>query len=234
MNSGELEGRIASVAALAEPVRQALYFYVASRPGDVSREEAARALRTSRALAAFHLDKLVEAGLLEVTFRRLSGRSGPGAGRPAKLYRRSSAQLEVSLPPRRYQLAASLFAQTLAEAARPATLARLERAARRFGHRLGREARRQAGPRPSRDRLLNHAEAVLRAHGFEPCRDGGGQLRLRNCPFDGLARDHRTLVCGMNLSLMRGLISGLGLRGVAAALDPQPGMCCVAFKTARA
>lgn len=233
MNGAELEQQIAGVAALDEPVRRALYFYVAGRPGEVSRDEAARAVRVSRALAAFHLDKLVEEGLLEAGYRRLSGRRGPGAGRPAKLYRRSGRQLEVSLPERRYELAARLFARTLAEDAAPVTVAGLRNAARRFGYRLGREARRRSGPRPRSARLLKHAEAVLRAYGFEPRRGPGGEIRLRNCPFDALAKEYRALVCGMNLSLMEGLLTGLGLRGVRARLDPHPGMCCVAFQAIR-
>src|SRR5512146_641315 len=105
-----LEQQLESLVALGDPVRRALYFLVLGQPdGDVSRDQAARALHLTRALAAFHLDKLVDAGLLEVSFRRLSGRSGPGAGRPSKLYRRASRPIEVTLPARRYELAARLL-----------------------------------------------------------------------------------------------------------------------------
>ncbi len=233
MDRASLEGQIGAVAALDEPIRRRLYLYVAGRRREVGRDEAARVLRISRALAAFHLDNLVERGLLETSYRRLSGRGGPGAGRPAKLYRRSGRQLQVSLPPRSYDLAARLLAQTFAEGDGPTTVAKLRRAARRFGDRLGQEARHRSGPRPSLARLLKHAEAVLRAYGFEPDRGPEQEIRLRNCPFDALARDYRALVCGMNLSLMQGLIAGLGARRVRAELDPQPGMCCVAFRRAR-
>src|SRR6058998_2069336 len=105
----QLERQLEDLSVLADPVRRALYLHVLSRNDDVSRDQAARALRISRALAAFHLDKLVEAGLLEVSFRRLSGRSGPGAGRPSKLYRRSPQQIDMTLPARRYELAARLL-----------------------------------------------------------------------------------------------------------------------------
>jgi len=101
---------IDDVAVLSEPVRRALYAHVAEQPQPVGRDAAAVAVGVSRSLAAFHLDRLVDAGLLDVTYRRLSGRSGPGAGRPAKLYLRSSRQVELSLPARRYELAARLFA----------------------------------------------------------------------------------------------------------------------------
>src|SRR5512144_564605 len=111
MNDNDLGRQIESLAVLDEPVRRKLYLYVVGRGGDVSREEAARGVRVSRALAAFHLDKLVEADLLQASFRRLGGRKGPGAGRPSKLYRRSSAQLDVSLPRRSYELAGHILTQ---------------------------------------------------------------------------------------------------------------------------
>src|SRR5512141_2158384 len=100
MEPRAVERQLAGLAVLSEPARRALYVYVADRQADVGRDEAARAVGVSRSLAGFHLDRLVEEGLLEASFRRLSGRTGPGAGRPAKVYRRSRRQLEVSLPPR--------------------------------------------------------------------------------------------------------------------------------------
>src|SRR5579871_3156353 len=99
VNPADLTKEIESIAALDEPVRRRLYLYVAAN-GDSSRDDAARAAGISRSLAAFHLDKLVEEGLLEAVYRRLSGRSGPGAGRPSKLYRRSRREVHIDLPPR--------------------------------------------------------------------------------------------------------------------------------------
>jgi predicted ArsR family transcriptional regulator len=219
------EQTIAQLAALADPVRRALYFYVARAPGDVSRDQAARAVAIARPLAAFHLDKLVAQGLLAVSYRRLTRRSGPGAGRPAKLYRRAPAQIDVSLPPRQYELAARLFAATLAAAAPAATRARLRRTARAVGAGLGREARHRSGRRPP-------ITSILRAYGYEPSRASDGAIRLHNCPFDALARDYRPLMCSANQALLSGVVSGLGLTRCEAVLDPQPGMCCVALKRA--
>jgi predicted ArsR family transcriptional regulator len=230
MEPGELERQIAGLASLDEPVRRSLYFYVVSRQGDVGRDEAARAAGVSRTLAGFHLDRLAEEGLLETSFRRLSGRTGPGAGRPAKLYRRSARRLSVTLPERRYELAAALFAQALSEAPGSGAADALGKAARALGKRLGAEARRQAGARATVKRAWRSAEAVLAAHGFEPQHTGPGEIRLRNCPFDALTGDHRALVCGMNLALQRGMLEGLALSGVRAELEPRPGCCCVAFK----
>ena len=73
--------------------------------GELSRDRTAEALDLAVG-RRFHLDKLVDAGLADVRFQRLTGRSGPGAGRTAKLYRRSDTEIGVSLPERRYDLAA--------------------------------------------------------------------------------------------------------------------------------
>lgn len=230
MGSGT-DADLAATAVLADPVRRALYLYVARQPDDVSRDDAARAVRIERSLAAFHLDKLVEAGLLDATYRRLSGRSGPGAGRPSKLYRRSAREVEVHVPERRYQLLARLFASAIESGGGGARGALLS-AARGFGADLGSEAHAAAGPRPSRDRLLRSAAGVLERAGFMPYRDATGDLRLRNCPFDALAKQHRDLVCGMNVELMDGLVEGLRINGVRARFEPQDGQCCVALRRA--
>jgi predicted ArsR family transcriptional regulator len=225
---------IDNVAVLAEPVRRALYDFVAGEREPVGRDAAATALGIGRPLAAFHLDRLVAAGLLDVTFRRLSGRTGPGAGRPAKLYTRSKRDVEVSLPARRYELAARLFAQALTTAAAGdgSTDAALDSAARSFGESLGNEARHAAGPRPSRATLVARAIDVLTTAGFEPIVGDDDVILLRNCPFDVLAQSYRELVCGMNLSLMDGVIAGLRTTGFKAELDRQPGMCCVVWRRA--
>jgi predicted ArsR family transcriptional regulator len=232
MNSKDFAKQLEALAALDEPVRRALYLHVVGRGADVSRDEAARAARVSRALAAFHLDKLVEAGLLQATFRRLSGRGGPGAGRPAKVYRRSAAQVDVSLPRRRYELAAHVLAQALANAQSERTLLALRNAARAWGKRLAMEEVGGSG----RGAPLNRAARALEACGYEPQRASGedGEVVLRNCPFDSLRDESREMICGMNLALIEGLLDGLEVEGVRARLSPRPGLCCVALERARA
>src|SRR6266550_1361836 len=227
-----VEDTIGRIGALVDPVRRALYRCVAESPGDVSRDQAARAVRISRALAAFHLDKLVEHGLLEVSYRRLTKRRGPVAGRPAKLYHRSGLQLHVSLPSRDYELAARLFAGALV-AAPPSVVARLRSTARRFGVSLGRDARRRDRRPMRRAAPPQRIDAALAELGYEPFRTPDGALRLRNCPFDALTRDHRALVCDANVSFLRGIVAGLRMTGVEPRLDPQPGTCCVAFQPVR-
>ena len=148
---------------------------------------------------AFHLDRLVEAGLATVTYERRNGRTGPGAGRPAKIYHRSAGTVAASVPERHYELAAALFAQaiTAATAGGLGVDAALAVAAKDYGRALGEAARSHARGRPSRSAGLAAALVVLGEAGFEPeARDGS--IVLRNCPFDALVRTNRDLVCGMN------------------------------------
>jgi predicted ArsR family transcriptional regulator len=216
------------LSPLAEPVRRELYLHVIAQPEPVGRDAAAAAVGIGRSLAAFHLDRLVDAGLLTADYRRLTGRTGPGAGRPAKVYLRADEPLEVTVPARREAVMAGLLA-TAIEGAHgrgrdiPGALAET---ARTHGRELGHEARRRAGSRPSRRRLLDAVIDVLDESGFEPSSDGA-VITLRNCPFDRVARDHRDLVCGANRSIMAGLVDGLKVAGVTTTFDPSPGRCCV-------
>ncbi|NUO99226.1 MAG: transcriptional regulator [Nonomuraea sp.] len=197
---------------LHDPVRRSLYEAVAAGGGDVGRGEAAEAAGVSRTLAGHHLDKLVEAGLLESGFRA-PDKKGPGSGRPAKVYRRARGERTVSLPPRDYATPASVLAGVveLLGAEEQA-----EEAARRAGARIGGK---HSGEPVGR---------VLRERGYEPY-DEGGALRLRNCPFHLLAQEQPLLVCSMNLALCQGLLEGMGEDPGRARLDPRPGECCVAL-----
>ena len=227
MDAKHFEHQVQALSALDEPVRRRLYRLVGAR-GELSRDQAARGAGVSRALAAFHLDKLVEAGLLKASFRRLSGRSGPGAGRPSKLYRRSALQLDVTLPQRRYEWAAQVLARALGEAASPETTAALTKAARAHGEGIGHDlAKPSAKTAP-----LRAAAAALASCGFDPATAPAGQLVLRNCPFASLREGCRDVICGMNLALVEGVLSGLGVQGVSAALEPQTDTCCVALRAA--
>jgi predicted ArsR family transcriptional regulator len=211
---------VSAVAALDEPNRRRLYDHVVRQPGPVSRDEAAEALGLARQTAAFHLDRLADESLLDVVYERRSGRTGPGAGRPAKLYKRSSKQVTVSLPERHYELAGRLLAQALEES--EATGEPVRSALHRKAHELGTQL-----ARPGRSDVF----AVLEENGFEPRRDGDAIL-LDNCPFHALAREHTRTVCGMNLHLQRGMLEGLAESGLQARLAPRPGHCCVRLEPA--
>lgn len=220
---------IERLALLEDPVRRQLFKHLVRQGDYVSRDEAAAALRITRGLAAFHLDKLVEAGLLEFTYRRPAGRIGPGAGRPSKLYRRSRQQASVSIPGRDYELLAELLARALDPGLPEDVVRRLENAARDTGAELAVEARRLAGRRPSRRRLIEVGLEVLWQHGFEPhLRDG--RVALRNCPFQAVSLVHRDLVCPMNLALMEGFIDGLNVTGAALVCLPGDEGCCVSLR----
>ena len=221
---------VEAISTLGEPVRRRLYEYVVQEPEPVSREQASEAVGVKRSLAAFHLDKLAEEGLLDVEFKRLSGREGPGAGRPAKLYKIPAKDLEVSLPHREYRLAATLFAKALSSN-QPGGDA-VKGVARTFGREMADEVRKRAGSRQGRKNLTRTAEDVLKDHGFQPFHDLDGALKLRNCPFHSLAREFTDLVCGMNVEIMQSLLEELELDRLEACLEPQPGICCVAFRKA--
>jgi predicted ArsR family transcriptional regulator len=209
-------------AVLDDPVRHRLYDYVTAQDHGVSRSEAAEAVGIQRTLAAFHLDRLVETGLLDVTFRRPAGRAGPGAGRPAKLYRRGAAEHQVSVPPRDYRGAAELLAEVVdVTGAEP----ELQRSARSRGAAAGRAARRQAPHAPAGDLVTG----ALSAQGYQPYQEGA-EVRLRNCPFHVLASRYPPLICGMNLALVEGLLEGAAVTSLQARLDPRPEECCVALQ----
>jgi len=192
-----------AIGALRDPVRRAVYEYAAGRLEPVSRNAVAEALGIGRTLAAFHLDKLAEAGLLDTAYASRTG--GPGAGRPAKLYRRSAAEHVVTLPPRDYRLLADLLASAVERTgAEPAAY----------------EAARAQGAKLAGQPVLGQLEAL----GYEPVEDDEGTVRLRNCPFHALAQGYPPLVCGLNLALLEGLV---GDGGRVARLDPGPTGCCV-------
>ncbi|MFJ8584321.1 helix-turn-helix transcriptional regulator [Streptomyces sp. NPDC093595] len=206
---------VSAIAALDEPTRRRLYDHVVRQQGPVSRDEAAAALGLARQTAAFHLDRLAGEALLDVVYERRSGRSGPGAGRPAKLYRRSAKQVAVSLPDRRYELAGRLLAQAVEES--DATGEPVRTVLHRKAEELGRQLGAQNGTE-----LLD----LLERYGFEPSREGDAVV-LANCPFHALAQEHTETVCGMNLHLLRGVLGGLDEAGLEARLAPVPGRCCV-------
>jgi predicted ArsR family transcriptional regulator len=224
----DFEERIAGVSSLAEPQRRLLYQFVVHRGDAVSKDEAAAALGVARSVAAFHLDRLVADGLLTTEFRRLTGRQGPGAGRPAKLYRRAEREVSVSLPARQYDLAAGLLASAVDLATRsgiPVARA-LTRVAKNRGRALGERAREDAGKRPSRRALVAAVLEVLGAQGYEP-RQNGAEIVLANCPFHALVDEQRDLVCGMNRDFLCGMADAVGADIVSARLAPSDGNCCV-------
>jgi predicted ArsR family transcriptional regulator len=210
---------VTGLGALADPVRLALYQYVVEHPG-TGRNEAAVAAKVGRPLAAYHLDCLVDAGLLAVRFEERAQRGGRN-GRPAKLYERSTRAFAVQLPPRDDALVARVLARTIEELQVDNPLSTVTRVARALGADIGAAAK------------STTAIDVLRSQGFEPVAEAGGAVQLRNCPFHALVDEHRELVCHMNAALVAGILIGLDNRQLRAELDPEPGRCCVTLRPAK-
>ncbi|MFC7275292.1 helix-turn-helix transcriptional regulator [Paractinoplanes rhizophilus] len=213
-----MEDRWSAVAALSEPSRRALYDYVRRQDHPVDREEAAAATAMTRALAAFHLDKLVEAGLLSAHYAAPAGQPR-GRGRTPKVYETTGDGLTVTIPERRYELIADILAEAVAGGEEPAA-----EAAARLAYRRGRDLSAVMPPGPD-------VLGALGALGFEPRADRGAVI-LHNCPFHALAARHTALVCGLNHAFLSGLVDGLGATGATPVLAPHPGRCCVELRGA--
>ena len=219
-------GPIRAVATLGDTVRRGLYEYVRAARRPVTRDDAAAAVGISRKLAAFHLDRLVEAGLLRSDFR------AEGVGRPAKVYTPTDDHIEVSIPARRHELMADILAQAvMTEGEHGSARAAAEVAAHLRGLAAGAAARERVRPgRLGTERALTLLGEILSDYGFEPGRAAQGCVRLRNCPFHPLAREMPELVCGLNHAFMRGVVEGLQASSVEAVLAPAAGECCVELR----
>lgn len=227
---------VTAIGALADPIRMRLYRFVANRGDAVSREEAAEALAIPLTKAKFHLERLAEEGLLDIEYRRMTGRQGPGAGRPAKLYRRSTTEFQLSLPERRYDVMGEILATAVTRARQgehldsaidaSAYASGVSAAQRLRGGDAGGTGSHEA---PAATELAT-ADETLTALGYE-AEIEGGSLRLRNCPFDALVKGNTELVCGANRHFVQGVLDTSGCGGLTAQLEPCPGYCCI---TARA
>lgn len=201
------------VSLLADDVRRRLYDVVVAQSEAITREQAAAAAGVGRALAAYHLDRLAEAGLIEVGFARTPGRTGPGSGRPAKQYSRSSRELSVTLPPRDYALLARILATAVEGSASDRVGAALRGAAAEEGEALGRRS--------------HTVPDALTVAGYEPVTDPAGDIVLRNCPFHSVVQEHTALVCSLNHAFVQGALAGAGEDPGRAELCPRAGHCCV-------
>ncbi|MCV7258098.1 helix-turn-helix transcriptional regulator [Mycobacterium shimoidei] len=219
----DLQRDAAGIGALADPVRRDLYRYVCSQDGPVSRDQAAQAVGIARHQAKFHLDRLEAEGLLECDYARLTGRSGPGAGRTSKRYRRARRDIAVSLPRRDYELAGRLMADAIASSALTGVpvIEALHQIARDYGRAIADGQR--AGDGKS---ALLLAAAVLAEHGYEP-RRVDDEIHLANCPFHALAQRQTELACGMNHALISGVAEAFTPHCPRARLQPHPDQCCV-------
>lgn len=215
MNFSE-QSQVDAIALLTEPLRQKTYEFVKRQNRPVTKDEVAKGCDLPRATASFHLEKLAEAGLLESEFRRLSGKKGPGAGRPNKLFRISDREITVSIPARRYDVAAEIMIEAIefAETARVEINEALQHSAHEIGKEIGAEA--------------VSLEQALEASGYEPDTENQGQITLGNCPFHQLSRKHTERICRTNLALLEGITEACaGAEDSTAVFAPGAGPCCV-------
>lgn len=225
----DFDRNVTGIGVLADPVRRQLYRFVCSQPEPVSRDQAAEGVGIARHQAKFHLDRLEAEGLLETDYVRLTGRSGPGAGRPAKRYRRGRKEFTVALPAREYELAARIMAEAITSSARTGT--RISDALSEAAAARGTAMAEAAADRPlSADAALDLALDLLSEHGYEP-RGIGSTFILANCPFHTLARSHTELVCQLNHTLIAALAQAIAPDLLDVRLDPGEDRCCVTLTT---
>ncbi len=222
MNSPDFRTSLAAVTALDDPSRLALYEFVAGRDEPTSRDEAASGLGLTRSTAAFQLDRLADDGLLDVEFRRLTGKTGPGSGRPAKLYRRADTEVTVSVPSRQYELAGDLMAEAIEESKN--TGEQVAQALARIARDRGRAMGASAGD----------FVTALEQGGYEPREDPAGGLVMGNCPFHRLSKNHRDTVCSLNFELVSGIAEGATGCECSIRSEPGAGRCCIRAVTAAA
>jgi predicted ArsR family transcriptional regulator len=226
-----VDDTLAAAAVLADDPRRRMYAFIRRADGPVTRDEVAAEVGISRKLAAFHLDKLADAGLLRTSFARPGGLRR--AGRSPKRYEPAEVDLQVSIPPREHTLLAGILLNALLAASDDSTSQAALQVAAQRGRELGQAERAAARPgRLGAERALTLASGFLDASGFEPVRAGPALVLLRNCPFHPFADQARDLVCGINLAFLNGFLDGLGTASATAVLNPSPGHCCVELRAA--
>lgn len=208
--------QLSATGAFSDPVRRTLYEYVLNATNPVSRVEAAEAAGISRSLAAYHLDHLVDAGLLRFTYARPEGRTGPGAGRPAKMYERAADEVSINIPPRSYHMLASMLAQAVATDTSGQIMATLNQLAEAEGRRASQEF----------PELFDGLVEL----GYKPSIDENGDIIMSNCPFHQIAQQEPELVCALNHQLINGYLEGKHERADRAVLSPCAGRCCVVIR----
>jgi len=225
------DAALSAAAVLTDEHRRRMYTYIRQADSPVTRDEAAAAVGISRKLAAFHLDKLVAAGLLRASYARPAGLRR--AGRTPKAYEPSGVDLHLSIPQREHALLAGILVDAVSGASAEDAGQAALRVAAQHGSELGADERGRMRPgRLGAERALTVACGVLERHGFEPVRAEPTRVWLRNCPFEPLAARAPDLVCGINQAFLAGFLDGLGATTTTAVLAPRPGACCVELRAA--
>jgi predicted ArsR family transcriptional regulator len=223
---------IRAVAALEDTLRRGMYAFIRQARRPVTRDEAAASVGISRKLAAFHLDKLVDAGVLRARYESVG--TDRRVGRTPKVYEPTGVDIRISIPRRQHEVLADILLDAvLTEGADERAAEAAVRVAHDRGTAMGSAERDQTRPgRLGTERALTLATDLLHRNGFEPAREAPTRVRLRDCPFHPLAAEAPDLVCGINHAFLSGVLTGLGARTVEAVLDPRAGECCVELRPA--
>jgi len=228
------DAAIKAVAALEDDLRHGMYEFIRTARAPVTREQAAQAVGISRKLAAFHLDKLVAAGLLRSHYEPVGGLRK--VGRTPKVYEPVDADIRISIPERQHDVLAAILIEAVLtgrgdETARQSAM----RVAHERGQTVAAVEREQLRPgRLGAERALTLSEGLLNRHGYEPDRVSPVCVALRNCPFHPMAGQAPELVCGLNHAFLTGFLTGLDAPTVEAVLEPRTGECCVELRSTRA
>lgn len=213
MSSSHITTRNPDAASLADPVRRSLYQALIRSPVPLTRDQLVKTLNLAPSTASFHLERMVQDGLLETESRKLGPRTGPGSGRPSKLYRPALDEVQLSFPARDYELAGRMLASAIeasVETGEPVEDA-LAAVAYAEGQRRG--------------LLAGNLTKALTNNGYEPETDGQG-VALCNCPFRRLATDHTRLVCGLSAALLQGTLDGCSDKEHKVVAAPAGSACC--------
>lgn len=205
MDSAALDRSIGDLtASLGDPTRRAIYIAVRQSAEPVTSSSIAELFRLHPNVARHHLDRLAADGYLQVTHRRPSGRSGPGAGRPAKCYEATGKPIDLHFPAQRPDLLLDLLSRVIDGVGASNVAEVAEAVGREYGSSLAAEIGEPDAPGYAT--AVTAVARAMRGIGFqtEPEPDSR-RILTSHCPFGEAATDHPEVFC----SLDRGIVAGM-------------------------
>ena len=194
-------------AALGDPTRRGIYLAVRQSPEPVTSARIAELFTIHPNVARHHLDRLAEDGYLRVTHQRRNGRTGPGAGRPAKCFEATSKSISLH-PGRRYDLLVELLVRVLDRVKSEG----IGLIAEQVGRDYGRDIAQSIGtPQdPGYEAAVQALVRVMGGVGFEVSADPHGQrLLTSHCPFGEAATGHPEVICSLDRGMVAGIMGAL-------------------------
>ncbi|GBD83663.1 helix-turn-helix domain protein [bacterium BMS3Abin02] len=191
-------------ATLGDPTRRSIYLRVRSSPEPLTATLVANEFGIHPNVARHHLDRLTEEGYLEVTRRRPTGKTGPGAGRPAKCYAATLKEIDLQFPTRRYDLLIDLLVRIVLHLAPGDGLQIALEIGRDFGRELA------SGITTTGDgdlaASLETVASLMQKEGFEIIADPAGEkLLTEHCPFSAGKFEHPEVLCSLDRGIMTGI-----------------------------